>query len=394
MNMHSFSKNTNQIRLIEATQKKNTDWLEQIQTGATIHDKSQENMERLKIFAESTSDGIILLESEIVIDVNSTMTELMGYSREECIGKKILDFIPEEFHFQVLALLKNNFNTHLEIEGIRRDGKNIPLEISCKNLAHYGKVIKILSIRDISRHIEIRRDLEHAKKNADQACSLKDHLITMTAHDLRSPMCALLGFLDILESNLQSNSNKMNQEIVSRINKISLGICENISEILNVKRVELGKLKLKKVDVNLHEILTSVIETIDFTASKKEIKIIDKTPSEYFCNVDRILFQAVIQNLISNAVKFCNRGDEITISISGEQKNILQIQDTGVGMDDGLLPIIFTNEENVSHVGTAGERGTGLGLSYCREIVESHGGKLTVKSKKDEGTTFFVELPA
>ena len=393
MNIQPILKKTLQIYQVEPVEEKNRIQMEKTQISDIIYDKSQENVERLKIFAESTSDGIILLDGEILTDVNSTMLGLLEYSREECIGKKILDFIPEKFHFQVISLIKNNSNNHLEIEGISRDGKIIPLEINCKNQVHNEKVVKIISIRDISRHLEIRKNLEHAKKNADQANLLKDHLITMTAHDFRSPLCALLGYLDILDSNIKTNSNKMNSEIISRINKISLGMCENISEILNIERIESGNLKINKFDINLREILDTVIEIIDFSASRKGVKIINKTPTEFICNVDRILFQAVIQNLISNAVKFCNSGDEIIISISGEHKNILQIQDTGVGVDDGLLPIILSNQDNISHIGTAGEKGTGLGLSYCRKIIELHGGLLYVKSKKGEGSTFFVELP-
>ncbi len=128
-------------------------------------------------------------------------------------------------------------------------------------------------------------------------------------------------------------------------------------------------------------------------ANRKEIDLICKVPTKTRLYADPDLLGRVMENLITNAIKFCNKGDKITIFVPEGEKGVIAVQDTGTGIREVYKPDLFKYEEKTSDIGTSGEKGTGLGLPLCQDIMKAHGGMLEFESEPGKGTTFFARLP-
>ncbi len=167
-----------------------------------------------------------------------------------------------------------------------------------------------------------------------------------------------------------------------------------IENLLEWSRVQLGKIEINKENFNLSELIKSVRSLLMGNAIKKEIKIETDFEENIFVYSDIKMINSVITNLLSNSLKFTNRGGEIKISVKKNKRYaIITLADSGIGMDKNTLKDLFRIDKNISRRGTENEKGTGLGLILCKEFIERNGGELKVKSKVNIGSTFIFNIP-
>ncbi len=221
----------------------------------------------------------------------------------------------------------------------------------------------------------------------------KDQLLGMVAHDLRTPLTGLLGFAEVALVDLDTGGPV--KEDLEVIRTTALEMNELLSDLLDVAKFEAGKIRLNPQDVDLAAVLAEGRRRYDLWAQAKGIafRLALRGPLPR-ARVDARRVQQVLNNLVSNAVKFSSKGGAITLSareVDGEIQ--VAVTDTGQGIDAGEIDKIFGQFEQTSAQATAGERGSGLGLAIAKKLVELHGGRIWVESKRGVGSKFTFTLP-
>lgn len=257
------------------------------------------------------------------------------------------------------------------------------------------KVIEIIAsaISIEEERKQAQSELKFAKDEAEEANKLKDKFVSLVSHDFRSPFNSIVGFLKVLESEAADRLKAEEKEMINKVLDNCDYMLKMITGILDLSRIRTGKITLGREFVDGGLITGLVLENMKLLAEKKGIRIVNEIPFETRLFVDMELFQEVIRNLVSNAIKFCREGDQITISVSMGNEISLVVKDSGIGIPPDLLGKLFKREEKTTTIGTAGEKGTGLGLPFSSEIMTVHGGSLSVESEVGKGSTFFAKLP-
>ncbi len=238
---------------------------------------------------------------------------------------------------------------------------------------------------------EINRRLEVALETAEKAERLKDKFLSLVSHDLKGPLGVVGGFLTIIRDDAMQNGLP---EIVSDIEsaKIALNrMLAIINELLQVGRFKTGRIVLELRTVNARELVDGQLRFFQQTAERKNVRLANEIPQNLELRVDPALFVEVIQNLVSNAIKFSNFGG--TVRVTTPEPGVLTVVDDGVGVPPSIVAKLFNYEEKTSTVGTAGETGTGFGLPLSQDIIKAHGGYLSVESIQGKGSKFLIRLP-
>lgn len=240
-------------------------------------------------------------------------------------------------------------------------------------------------------------ELKKAKEKAENANQLKDKFISLISHDLKSPISGVVYLLDMMTKKEFQEEDEEKDKTFEYINNCKLVLSDSLNmleQLLNINRLKTGKLKLIYRFSNLNQLIQKVVDETNNIAKEKNIKISNNTPNQFISTLDPDLIEQVVLNLITNAIKFSEPNDIITVSLfdDGDYFTIV-IHDNGVGIDESDIPYLFSPEVKTSKIGTAGEKGTGLGLPLCKDMVEAHKGEINVQSKKGDGTTFFIHIP-
>ncbi len=343
------------------------------------------------------------------IYVNNVACKKLGYTREELLSMSVHDIgpdFPAERWPEHWVDLKENTTLTFESRHQRKDGTVFPVEIMANFLEFEGKEYNCAFARDITeRKIaeEKLKDfaeelewknltLEQAKDEAEKATELKDKFVSLVVHDLKSPLTSITGFLQLIRDEADP-SNTEQKAMFDIILDSSNKMIETIDGLLDLSRLKAGHIIPNKEFIEARSLVKAVINRLAHLASEKGIELINDIPQETRLNADYELFFGVIQNLLSNAIKFCKRGDQITIFLPLDSKSAVAVKDTGVGIQEELLPDLFKHHVKTSTHGTAAEKGTGMGLPFAHEIMKAHGGILTVQSEAGKGSVFCAELP-
>ena len=218
----------------------------------------------------------------------------------------------------------------------------------------------------------------------------KDRLFSIVSHDLKDSISSIKGFLDLLKEDSISKEefNELIPELSENANNASL----LLYNLLNWSKSQMQNLEPNPELFNIQDVFHNKIHLVEAKMEQKRIVLIDETQRD-FIFADKSMIEIVVQNLITNAVKFSKVGDIITISNRDQnERSIICVEDTGVGMSKDNLNKLFKGN-NFTTVGTKNEKGTGLGLTICKELVELNGGKIWVESTENVGSKFYVELP-
>lgn len=357
----------------------------------------KESEEKFRSLVEYAADGIFLHDHEgKILDVNRSACEALGYSREELIGLSVAAI--DKLYSP--GQLKNQWNILdpeklLKLEGVhqRKDGSTFPVEVHIRLLGTKYPRLFVALVRDITNRKNNEKKLKEAKEEAEKATQLKDKFVSLVSHDLRAPFNVIQGLLMLMEDDTENPLSEYQKEHI----QIILGVCTNmlqmIGELLDISRLKTGKIQLNRSFLGGRLIAGSIVDNFENLARQKGIEISNEVPENFRIYGDLELVFEVFQNLVSNAIKFCKEGDRITLFTPSGQKSTIAVRDTGRGIPEIILPKLFRFEERTTSEGTSGEKGTGLGLPFCHEIMETHGGTLRVESEVGKGSTFYVEFP-
>lgn len=219
--------------------------------------------------------------------------------------------------------------------------------------------------------------------------------LSVTVHDLKTPLTSILGFAELLqEEKICGELNPKQQRFVRQITDSANHLFQMVKDLLNYSVVESGKMKLEIKKQNLNDILYQIYPEIAVLVKNREINYITSVADGIYGYFDEERLRQVLENLISNAVKFTSKQGMVQVSASRIKKGLkIKVSDTGIGITEEDIKKVLDKDILFTTKGIHGEKGTGLGVSICTEIIRAHGGKFEIESQPGEGTSVIVTLP-
>ena len=337
------------------------------------------------------------------LDVNTSFTEVMGYTYNEIIGKTNEEyslFVDPNLREEILEKLNNNIPVRkIEVQMRTKDGI-IKTVLMSADIIYIGDMKCLLTVNvDITERKIAEEETKIARLEAEKANIAKSEFLSRMSHELRTPMNSILGFAQILELGELTASQKRG---VGHILNSGKHLLELINEVLDISRIESGSLSLSLEPVQIDGIIKEMIDVFQPHTVEKQLsfKYKDSPTNLLYINSDRQRLKQVLLNLINNAIKY-NRYEgaieiktELLTKKNTKIKNIrILISDNGIGISSENIQKLFVPFERIGAEKTEIE-GTGLGLSVVKKLVEAMGGSIGVESVPGEGSTFWIELPS
>ncbi|HUW39219.1 MAG TPA: ATP-binding protein, partial [Rhodocyclaceae bacterium] len=360
---------------------------------------------RIAAILDTAAEGIITInERGIVETINPAAMRMFGYAATEVVGRNIKILMPEPYHSRHDGYLEHYIATGeahiigrvLEVVGQRKNGETFPMELAVSEM----KLVRERRFTGIVRDITARKLSEHAiivaREEADTANRAKSTFLATMSHEIRTPMNGVLGMLELLSLSKLDAEQRSTLEIVRASGKSLLRI---IDDILDFSKIEAGKLELRPEVGSIKEIIEGVTNLYTGTASSKALLLKHSTDPQISTAVlvDPVRLRQILNNFVSNALKFTSQGyveikAELVERKEGEDRVRFSVTDTGIGIsaeDQGRLFQPFSQAG-----GDSGRRagGTGLGLTICRRLAGMMGGLIEMVSAPGKGTTMILTL--
>lgn len=371
--------------------------IENANVGVVVFDVASETMpvvfanaHALETLERPSADGLIC--------VDLCPSEQKPGEPKRPIASFCPDFMNREGHHSELLIQKSNKISFVASAAIKR------LEVA-------GKKFVLLSFQDITVQWKLSRDLKVKQeeiarayaelleqnfqlKSLDQA---KDKFIALTTHELRTPLSAILATADFLENKLYE-SDEQRDEFIRTIGEQGRHLLELVNDVLDFAKIRAGKMEFFVEQVEIGSLLKKVVGNFQHMAEQSDIKIQFVAPeASHRAWADLIRLKEIINNVVSNAIKYNRKSGTVTISVSNiehEDRGFVRIsvRDTGVGIPEDKIEGVFNEFETVGHV-SRHHKGTGLGMPISRRLVESMGGRLTLTSEVGVGSEFHIDIP-
>jgi len=257
--------------------------------------------------------------------------------------------------------------------------------------------LSVLAKQTISQ-LELRLSVQKLAEFSNQLREInasRDKLFSIISHDLKGPFTGILGFADILLTDYDQLDKKEVLDFIQMINDSSRSTLKLLENLLEWSLLERGIMSFEPKPMDFSEIIKEVISVLAANISNKNIQIISRTNTPLLINADKKMVFSLLQNLVSNAIKFSPIGGKIEIDVQSLEHHLeVSVSDDGIGINADQIENLFKVECTSSTKGTAGETGTGLGLLLCKNFVEKHGGKIWVESEEGKGSRFMFALPS
>lgn len=362
-------------------------------------DALRDSEERFRVLFESAKDGILQLTYEgSFIAMNESFARMHGYTKEELLNMNLIDLdTPEATRLtqeRMQKLLAGESIT-FEVEHFCKNGKTIPLEVSANLVSIRGKQYILGFHRDITERKKTEIIIRHQNSELKELNASKDKFFSIIAHDLRSPFQGFLSMTEMMSENINDFSNEEIVKYLSELNKSTQNLYKLLQNLLDWTLLKKDAFEFSPQQFSLSATVSANIEQINKRAMQKEITIVNEVPEELKVFVDERMINSTLSNLISNAVKFTGNEGKVTVKAKTINNGMIEIviEDSGIGMSEGMVNKLFKLDEKIGRKGTDGELSTGLGLLLCKEFVEKHGGRIWAESEEGKGSRFIFTVP-
>lgn len=365
---------------------------------------------RYRTLFETANDGILMLDSHVFIECNQKALTLFGCTREEIIGKSPAIFSPElqpdgtSSEVKARDHIQNALNSRPQFflwKHKRHDGTLFDAEVSLNMVELDNEKYIQAIVRDVTVRLEEQAQLLRYTAELKEINIAKDKFFSIIAHDLKSPFNAIIGFSDVLTTDWKSFTEEERQHFIENINTSAKNTFRLLENLLEWAMAQTGKLVYDPSSVDLSILANDVVIGMRDYAERKRIRLFSSVNFGTMVMADQNMVRTILRNLLSNAIKFSEPDGQVKVFCDFRGDGIAKprmvevcVVDKGVGIDPAVLPSLFRIGEKVKTSGTAQERGTGLGLILCRELVEKHGGTICAESVPGKGSRFCFTLPA
>ena len=370
----------------------------------TAEDQLRRSEQRFRAIYDQAQSGIALLDEQgRFADANPAMLRMLGRSREDLLGRAISSFAPPEWQRridkQVATPAEGRPPWRGEFPLLAADGHVVYLEWSVSS--HVEPGVRVAIAIDVSDRYELeqrRREVlereQAARQDAERHSRTKDDFIAVLSHELRTPLNAIIGWVHILKRRGVSPEGAKGLEAIERNVKTQARI---ISDILDVSRINSGKLRLDREWTDAAELVKSSIDALSGSIAEKHLQVdADVEGARKATWLDPARFQQIFWNLMTNAIKFSPDGGRIAVRLErNDGRLLLEVQDFGQGIKSDFIPHLFDRFTQSDSPGNRRHGGLGLGLSIVKHLVDLHGGEVTAASEGiGQGTRMRVEMPA
>jgi PAS domain S-box-containing protein len=366
-----------------------------------------ESQARFRLLFEASPDAILLVDpndpstSWPIVDCNEAARKMNGYSRDELIGQSIdiLNTTPGTSAERAIYLdrIRRRGVLHQEVLHRHKDGHLFPVEISSSLITVEGRELVLGIDRDITERRQVEEALNRTKEMAEEASRSKSEFLSRMSHELRTPMNAILGFAQLLTMSRKEPLTPGQNDRVRQIVKGGRHLLDLINEVLDISRIEAGRLQISPEPVPIRESIQEVLDLTMPLAADRHIQLHAnlETETNPFVMADRQRLKQILLNLLSNAVKYNYDGGSVMISHqkAGSDRWRISVTDTGSGIAPESIGRLFTPFERLV-ANTSNVEGTGLGLALAKRLTELMYGNIGVESTVGRGSTFWIELPA
>lgn len=399
--------------------------------GREIEKKTREfqrNEAKLKSIVDNAVDGIITINSEGLIQTyNNACQTIFGYRRDEVIGRNVSLLMTAEHADRHHLYIDNYLRTgearllgrNIELEARKKGGGIVPVYLSVNEVVLDNERVFVAMIRDISSEKQAKEELiryrDHleelideqlvdinlAKEAAEKANVAKSAFLANMSHELRTPLNSLLILSETLMQNNEGNLTEQQREAVTVIHSSGNDLLLLINDILDLAKIESGKFLIIRDDFTLLSLVEGIEKKFEYVAKKEgldfSVEIDEEVPLEI--NSDRQRVEQILRNFISNAMKFTHKGRvKVRVSleketVSGADFVVFSVTDTGIGIPEEKLGLIFNAFEQVDGTTSREYGGTGLGLSISQQMANTLGGAIEVESIVGKGSVFKLRIP-
>ncbi len=335
-------------------------------------------------------------ENSVVVNVNQAFCKLLGLPKKQIIGKKITDLIKVEK--RISKNYKENFKNrtipkHRELQVVLPNGESKYLELtnSFITFKENKQTLLLTSYRDITEQKRLIAELTEARDKAEEINKLKTQFFMYMGHELRTPFMGIIGYAQILEHELENEEHK---KMARYILATSSRMIETLSNILDLTKIEFDKEEITIDKINVNEIVREIHTEFQQSAKQKGLDFKIELPTEeIIIESDEKMIFSIINNLVSNAIKFTEKGFVKIELKKSENKIILGVSDSGIGIPKEKQDIVWDEFRQVSEGTTRKFQGSGLGLTIVKKYTEILGGEINMVSEVNVGTTFTIKLP-
>jgi PAS domain S-box-containing protein len=369
---------------------------------------------RFRTLIEDAPDAILQVDSGgKILVANRTAARMFGYSSEELLGMGVDSLVPEAVRARHSVFRKNfaaagvsrPMGLGLDLYARRKDGAEVPVEISLSPIQTADGVNVTAVIRDVSERKlaeqQIRSleqsylaELKTRHEEAERLNQLKSEFMASISHELRTPLHTIIGFAELLSEESAGPLNEKQRRFVGHIQTDSEHLLGLINDVLDLSRIEAGGLVVRTEVLPLQSAISEAVNAIRSQADGKQVALQEDAIPKIDVLADPIRVRQILYNLLSNGVKFTNPGGEVTVSAESDGDFVrITVADTGRGIPEEECNRIFDKFYQVGYTSAGVRQGTGLGLTICKQLVEIQGGKIWVNSELGKGSRFRFTLP-
>ncbi|ETA69067.1 PAS domain S-box [Methanolobus tindarius DSM 2278] len=366
---------------------------------------------KYRMLADATFEAILIHDNGVILESNKAIKKILGYDSRTIIGKNLLKMvIHPDCVEKVMSNISSGYSKPYEVYCIKKDETIVPVEILAHNIAYNGKNVRVAAIRDISdrklaekkikeyyEKLELKnQELDEALIKAEVATRTKSEFLANMSHEIRTPMNGVIGMTTLL---IETELSEEQQQYVNTIQTSGEALLELINDILDISKIEAGKLEFEHLAINLNDIFEELGLLLGVKANDNGIELICSPEPDVPTNIvaDPSRLKQILINLAGNAIKFTHNGEVVvTASIISESDSDVtlrfSVKDTGIGIPEDKLNLLFDKFSQVDTSTTRNYGGTGLGLAISRELVEQMDGTIGVNSEAGKGSEFWFQI--
>lgn len=379
---------------------------------------------QFQAISDAALDAIILINSKgKVTHWSKAAVTILGYTHDEIINKDMHKFLaPQRFYSAYKEGLEkfkttgqgNALGKTLELAAVRKDGKEIPIELSVASVNLHDEWHAVGILRDISERKKLEEELAYERENLEDTVKIrtqelnkslkmlekisehKDKFLSGMSHELRTPLNAIIGFTDMLKAQYFGDLNDKQLEYVNIIGSSGQHLLSLINSLLDISKINAGLIEIHNEKLSFKDLMLEITSMMDHQIKKKQLNFSCYIqPDICFMVIDKLRFKQIMLNLLSNALKFTpeNGFIEIKAEITEKSKLKVYVKDSGIGISEEEHEKIFSEFYQSDANRDEALCGTGIGLSLAKRLVELQGGQIGLISKLGEGSTFWFTLP-